>query len=312
MDDISSQQAPARQWPEPQADWLPLARAVFKFGVGDDQGANAPHKKPLVEMTEAELAQLAESGARETSLGELTKMLEEKTGADEVEIHPDRGTFWFSFGAWSYGGPPWVLLQESRDIDSRLEAELLFTYGFVRRSDDEAARQAERVEIVRRATGLVWHQFMLRAFDRAVSRKQLILYARSHTTAPFEQLPSDIWPVLEVVDWHKGIACDPGDNLFYSIHVAVAADESAGGQPAGGGVTRTGLPGRPPKSKDWIEDELERRIDEGEITAKTTLRGTVESILDALPEGYARPTIQATENLIRTRFNQAKSRARQP
>jgi hypothetical protein len=104
-------------------------------------------------------------------------------------------------------------------------------------SDDEGARQAEQLKKIRGATGLVWRQFMLRAFDDAVSGKQVVLYARLQTTAPFEQLPSDIWRVLEVVDWQNGVACDPEGALYYSIHAvsthrqmpapSIVADETA-------------------------------------------------------------------------------------
>ena len=67
--------------------------------------------------------------------------------------------------------------------------------GFVRIDDEQAARQSNRYRAVREAAGLVWRQFMLRAFDRAVSTKAIVLYARRETvSADFEQLPSDVWP----------------------------------------------------------------------------------------------------------------------
>ena len=82
--------------------------------------------------------------------------------------------------------------------------------------------------------------------------------------------------------------------------------------PPESGVLRTGLPGRPSKSKEWIEGELERRIGAGEITSKTTLAETARSILESLPSDYARPTVGVIKNRIRRRFNEAKARGRQP
>ena len=76
--------------------------------------------------------------------------------------------------------------------------------------------------------------------------------------------------------------------------------------PPESGVLRTGLPGRPSKSKEWIEGELERRIGAGEITSKTTLAETARSILESLPSDYARPTVGVIKNRIRRRFNEAR------
>jgi hypothetical protein len=75
---------------------------VAEEGISDDL-----HDKPLHELTEAEMA---ESHATPFSVRELTRMLEEKTGARKAEINPTSCTFSFSFDfdgvASLTGGPP--------------------------------------------------------------------------------------------------------------------------------------------------------------------------------------------------------------
>jgi len=162
-----------------------------------------------------------------------------------VEIDPVSGTFSFFFqspdrGASSICGPPWAILGKVGDSavksDPQLPAEALFNkIGFVRTRDEDAMRDAKRLDAVRRATGLVFHQFMLRAFDRAISAKRVLIYARvKSATAPLQQLPSDVWLILEVLDWGTGMAHDPQGVLYFSIHaastkrpVSIAAQESA-------------------------------------------------------------------------------------
>jgi hypothetical protein len=95
-----------RHWPEPQADWLPISQAVFRFGLAVNGGSSAAYGKPLHECTESEIV---ESSTQPLSLTELTKMLKEKTNALEVEIDPVKGIFSFSFltaggGASCLGG----------------------------------------------------------------------------------------------------------------------------------------------------------------------------------------------------------------
>ncbi len=157
---------PKRQWPEPQADWLPLSQAIFRIGIGDGPGSRARHEKPLQELT----------------LNELATMLREKSHASEAEIDPVNATFLFSFhtpgrDVSRMGGAPWAILGNFADnainSDPRLDAEALFNKeGFVRIGDDDAARYAKQLDAVRKATSLVWRQFMLRAFDRAISAKR--------------------------------------------------------------------------------------------------------------------------------------------
>ena len=94
---------------EAAADWLPLARAVFTFGVAADDMAADLHDTfdPLT------AAEVAEVGATPFSKGRLTQTLEEKSGATRTEIDSRTLTFSFFFvdnGSRSIGGPPWTIL----------------------------------------------------------------------------------------------------------------------------------------------------------------------------------------------------------
>jgi hypothetical protein len=223
-----------KKWAQPKVDWLPLSHAVFTFGVAKDGLSNDLHDKRLHELTEAEMA---ENRATRFSVRQLTKMLEEETGAQKAEINLNSFTFSFSFdvggGASSISGPPWALIEEPREtaasFDPRLDAEALFnSEGFVRIDDEEAVRHANQLDAVRKATGLVWRQFMVRGFDRAVSTGAVVLYARIQAvSAPFEQLPADVWLILSVVDWQNGVAVAPDLTAYWSIHVGPALAHEA-------------------------------------------------------------------------------------
>ena len=178
------------------------------------------------ESTEAEVA---ETYPRPNSLDELENILMEKTGALDAMIDRDKGTFSFAFyspGVKSLmSGPPWALLyppDAPLNSDPRLDAEALFNKeGLVRSSDEDAARHSKQDGAIRDATGLVWRQYMLRTFDRAILARRVMLSARIQSpSAPFADLPADIWPVLTVVDWENGIARDPQGDLYYSLRAA--------------------------------------------------------------------------------------------
>ena len=216
---------------KPKPGWLPLAKAVFRFGMADEEDAAATSS--------------SENGAREATAMPIAKMeavLKEHSGAVHVEIDQALCTFNFQFspGGSSWGGPPWALIEQidgaRSTSDPRADAEALFNKeGLVRINDEEAEQARLEFEAVRKATGLVWHQFMLREFDRAVAANEIALHARvGSAIAPFETLPSDIWRMLTVLDWQDAIAGDPGGLLFYSVHVqqtrvtvSTARDENA-------------------------------------------------------------------------------------
>jgi hypothetical protein len=169
---------------EPAADWLPLKRAVFTFGVAADDMAIDHHDRPFDTLTDAEIAEI---GTTPFSIRRLTRMLEEMSGATRAEI--DLGMLAFSFffvgnGSTLIGGPPWTILNGSGETavnpDPRVAAEGIFNAeGFARIDDEQAARQSHRYRAVREASGLVWRQFMLRVFDRAVSTGAVVLYAQT-------------------------------------------------------------------------------------------------------------------------------------
>jgi hypothetical protein len=230
---------PRRRLLGPKADWLPLARAAFRFGVVENEGAKADSEDSLSEA----LKTSAVDTPAALSLSQLAEILKERSGAIDTNIDPEQCTFTFQFyerRASAWGGPPWAILAEGSKTgttsDPRSDAEALFNKeGFVIVSDEEAAKGAQEWDAVRKSTGLVWRQFMVREFDRGIAAKKIILWARiGSVLAPFEALLPDVWRVLTILDWQDGIARDPEGVLYYSIHahradaaVSIIADESA-------------------------------------------------------------------------------------
>ena len=192
---------------KPKAGWLLLPRAVFRFGVADeaDAIANSSSKNEAME-------------AAATSLPQLHAILKETSGATRVEIDPAQCTFVFQFShrGSTWGGPPWALLENIYEakpsLDPRADAEALFNKeGLVTVGDEEAAIGLREHGAVRRATGLVWRQYMLHEFDRAVAANEIALFARvGSAIAPFEALPPDVWPLLNMLDWQNAIARELG------------------------------------------------------------------------------------------------------
>ena len=216
---------------KPKAGWLLLPRAVFRFGAADEANATANNSSKNEAME-----------ATTTSLPQLHAILKETSGATHVKIDPARCAFVFQFshGGSTWGGPPWALLgniEEAKpSLDPRADAEALFNKeGLVRIGDEEAAIGLREHGAVRRATGLVWRQYMLREFDRAVAANEIALFARvGSAIAPFEALPPDVWPLLNMLDWQNAIAREPEGLLLYSVHaqrakvaISTARDENA-------------------------------------------------------------------------------------
>lgn len=219
---------------KPEPSWVPLKQAVFI--VVDEGLASDLHDKPLYELTEAEII---ETGTFSVPLSRLAKILEDTSGANRAEISTSTSTllFYFTDGAIRcFSGTPWAILEDRPEMaiepDPRMDAELLFSKGpWVRTTDQEAWRSAKQLEAVRKATGLVWRQYMLRAFDRAVSTGAVVLYARTQVvSAPFDRLPADVWPVLDVVDWENGVAIGVDGTAFWSIQAefSTISDSSVG------------------------------------------------------------------------------------
>jgi hypothetical protein len=238
-----------------------LGLAIFRFGIADTDAstneARPARANPFsIEAFEQSRGHDGASKAwyepEPPPLEELTELLRKHANASAAEIDREEGRFRFSFMP-SDGRPapwdnsPWTILWEPAEslkleLKPRLEAllnnsGLISDYeapyaGFARISDDEAAEGARRSEGVRFATGLVWNQLMRRAFDRAIKTGQVELFARWPSISDdFQKLPSDIWPLLEVLDWEHGVACDMQGTLYSSIHAAdTATIDRSGGQ----------------------------------------------------------------------------------
>jgi len=230
-------------WWEPQGEWLPIARAVFRFAIVHPSGQRSAEThqddsnpfsieafekfKSLRDKTDADIVD-AEAGP--LSLHNLTLTLRDQARAHRAEIDLDGGNFKLFFvpstgGAAVMGFAPWHLapLRRPVEIDPRLELEARFNKGdgLITISDEEAKQSAQRYEAARAAASLVWNQLMLPDFARSVSAGRIKLYARAESrVAKFRQLPADIWSNLKVEDWQHGTACDPEGVRYYSIHAA--------------------------------------------------------------------------------------------
>lgn len=238
--------APAQKsksgWEEPQDGWIPIGLAIFRFGIADTDSCTGEASTPNPFSVEAFEQSRNRGEAPKLELGpptleDLTELLRKNADATKAEIDREEGRFRFYCGGSCYGGTPWALLwepNESLKLNLRLESLLTEACevsevprgfaGFAKIGDDEAAERARHSEGVRFATGLVWRQFMLRAFDRAVKAGRVQLFARAPSPRDdFQRLPSDIWPQLEVVDWEHGVARDVQGTLYSSIHVADTA-----------------------------------------------------------------------------------------
>jgi hypothetical protein len=194
---------------------------VFTFGVAAHEIPADFHDKPFNPLTTVQTAEIGTP----FSTRQLTQMLKEKSGASRADVDLGTLTFSFSFlgnGSTLIGGPPWTILSEdgAGNPDLPVAAEALTNAeGFVRIDNEPAARQSNRYRAVRAATGLVWRQFMVRAFDRAVASGAVLLYARPQSASgDFRRLPADVWPLLEVADWQNGVAVAPDSSVYRSIH----------------------------------------------------------------------------------------------
>jgi hypothetical protein len=141
--------------------------------------------------------------------------------------------FFTGNGSTLIGGPPWTILNDPGDAavatDPPIDTETLTNAeSFVRMDDEQAAHQSKRFRAIREATGLVWRQFMLRAFDHAVSTGAIRLYARRQAvSAGYEQFPNDVWPLLEVADWQNGVAIAPDGTTYWSFTFSRQAKSEA-------------------------------------------------------------------------------------
>jgi hypothetical protein len=184
-----------------------MNQAVFRFGIAEDGLAFNGNDKPL-SATEGECVG---GGAMPRSLGQLTKILQETSGASKAEIKESTSTFSFHFAGSEtryFDGSPWVLLKKMPpSLIATLEAEESGG-GHTHFLDVEVSKNAKRIRPVRAAIDLVWSQIMLPAFNRAVSTGTVELYARPNVTSVH----------FNVVDWDNAIAMAVDHTTFWSIH----------------------------------------------------------------------------------------------
>jgi hypothetical protein len=288
LDKTGGPGAAKQEWADPEIDWRPVGKATFEFGIAHDDGpadvrarplesafslaafrkSISVHESPVNRLKDAELAEVT-TGA--LSKKQLARILQEESGADKTEIDRDSGTFSFSFfHNGVFGGRPWAILRVATEvkIDPQIEAEALFNKaGIVRIRDEDAETNAKLWAAVRRATGLVWRQYMLTAFDRAVSNRMVLLYGRpQNILANFKRLPADAWPLLDVKNWETGVAVAPDGTAYWSIHAQPSAVRLAAGPNAPLQPIIKRVRGRKPVKLMLVVQNMMDDLREGRIT----------------------------------------------
>ncbi len=216
-------------------DWIPIVCAVLRFAdkptvYGSPSEEENPFSREAFErFRRADRPRLTRERKR-TAPDELTRILLEKTQAQEVEIDFEAGAFKFVFampegGASVHTVSPSAILDRvdaAPAVEPRVLAESLFnTEGLVRIPDESAKRHSQRHQRVLEAIGLVWRQYLLRDFDREVSEGRVRIYGRiGSPIAPFQQLPAELWARLVVLQWQHGIARDFEGTTYYALHAA--------------------------------------------------------------------------------------------
>jgi hypothetical protein len=234
---------PRCMWWEPPGDWLPIARAVFRFAIthsarprstetfqDDSNPFSIEALKKFKSRQDKADADIVHNETDPLSLYNLTATLRDKACARRAEIDLDEGYFRFCFdlptgGAALMSYAPWHLdlPRDPVEIDPKLEWEARFNRGngFVMVDDETATLGAQQDEAAHKATRYVWNQSMLPAFNRLVSVGRVKVYARVKSpVAQLQELPADLWLRLKVEDWQHGTARDAQADRYYSIHAA--------------------------------------------------------------------------------------------
>jgi hypothetical protein len=213
-----------KKWTEPEAEWVPLKQAIFRFGVADAENGTASDlsNAQLYELKEAEIGV---SVIALLSLAQLTEVLKDKSGASTAAIDVPTSTFSIHFAEGrtrSFKGAPWELLNEipHRVIYPDTYTSHMHTFSL----EQDFEEKAKRGNAVRAAINLVWLRLMIPAFNRAIETGKVALYARSRIDSVyFERLPDHIWPLINVVDWDHGVAMAVDRTTFWHIHAELTA-----------------------------------------------------------------------------------------
>jgi hypothetical protein len=189
-----------KKWTEPEAEWVPLKQAIFRFGVADAENGTASDlsNAQLYELKEAEIGV---SVIALLSLAQLTEVLKDKSGASTAAIDVPTSTFSIHFAEGrtrSFKGAPWELLNE---IPHRVIYPPHMHTFYLEQDFEE---KAKRGNAVRAAINLVWLRLMIPAFNRAIETGKVALYARSRIDSVyFERLPATVFGLSST--WSIGI-----------------------------------------------------------------------------------------------------------
>jgi hypothetical protein len=272
-----------KHWAEAQVDWVPLRRAicVFLFATPTTKFVDEALRRGWMEA------------------------LARRSKTRQIRIDPNTLEFSFRlvhYGVWIFG-PPWEILRETPVVPN-----LRFKLGSAEGRMDEEwnVRLRRRYEVLRWATGYVWHQLMLPPFRRAVSEGAVVLYARPKTlSAPFEQLTADVWPSLEKsVDWASGVAFARDGSPYHSIHVA----------PTTSGVLVEAVQirprGRKPLRLEMVKEAMRRDLLERRLTLADLINMYEKTLAETY--GVSRETVRKARNTVVTELSGILTPKHQP
>jgi Bacterial regulatory proteins, gntR family len=293
----------------PQPRWWTLSEAVFQFGIAQDDGSTDLPERKVDDVVKSatshwldHLTRSFEERQSPLSLNELTKILTEITRADQANIDPMTNEASFSFttpmgGSHSVIGTFWAFLKEPiappLPMQPKVEITLQGEDGPLWFESTDRSLPGEKVENVRKAINLVWRQWILPAFNRAVSTGTIVLYARTPTLeADYTHLPADVWTDLRIADWTTGVATTPDGKTYWSIYVGLPPVAGRIMPQFRGKRSR----GRRPLKREAIVQAMLSDIREGRTTP-TCLESMLEKEL-AEKYGASRYTVRKARNVV--------------
>jgi hypothetical protein len=226
------------KWAVPSTDWVQLKQAIFRFGVSEEHLSSHLSNKP--DLANEQLSKLLGPTIGATpvqffSLRQLSKILEDKSGANSAQIDPSSTTFCILFSEGTtrrFQGTPWELLTKlpKRAVpDEMTFMPQLPPAHSVSYVDPAYRDDVDRKDRVRGAIEFVWCRLMLAAFSEAISREEVELYSRRHISSlHYERLPAHVWPLLERINWDENVAVAVDGSAFWSIYAERSASEPAG------------------------------------------------------------------------------------